>query len=444
MACVVTRRVEDEGAWGDLERKFEGRAANPVVVEGVEIDVARPCTVIGGRNGAGKSRVLRSLATTLGDKALYLDLHHLCEQALIILRSREDFPEMIDEVDPVGPDDLRREDAERVLARNYDAIRWFSFEVEPDDEAVAERFRWGGTTPLIPYFEAEHRGASFSSREMGLGEFSVHFLFWILEQYRDSKGLTLLLDEPDAYLPPVGSSSLLLRLLQLCLKRDWSLVLTTHSTEMIERATDRGAFVLLRVDERGAVQAVHSKDEPGAADTLMTPPPVRNVLFVEDESAWMLCTVLMEFGDRRLPLVSSVIWGKGAGYMVTLQEHFPRSVASQFFYTYVFDGDQRAKVSKSNKGRWPALFLPTTSDPDQLFLTNGDNTNELAIRLNVPEQELKLFLDGKHGLDAHDWVNDLGDKYGRQKTLRVLAEMWVENHAPLADAWYRELVKALS
>ena len=440
----MTRRVEEEEAWRDLNRKFEGRAANPVKVEGVVIDTAQPCTVIGGRNGAGKSRVLRSLASTLGDKALYLDLHHLCEQALIILRSREDFPEMIDEVDPVGPDDELREGTERVVSRTYDAIRWFSFEVEPDDKAVAERFRWGGTTPLIPYFEAEHRGTSFSSREMGLGEFSVHFLFWILDQYRDSEGMTLLLDEPDAYLPPVGSSSLLLRLLQLCLKRDWSLVLSTHSTEMIERATDRGAFILLRVDESGGVQAVHSKDDRSAADTLMTPSPVRNVLFVEDESAWMLCTVLMEAGDRRLPPVSSVIWGKGAGYMVTLQEHFPRSPASTFSYTYVFDGDQRSKVSKSKSGRWPALFLPTSDDPDKLFVTNGANTSELARRLNVPELELQLFLDGKQGLDAHDWVNDLGVKYGRQKALRVLAEMWVENHTQMAEEWHMELVKALS
>ncbi|OII21324.1 hypothetical protein BIV04_11440 [Frigoribacterium sp. MCBA15_019] len=379
----------------------------------------------------------------MGEEALYLDLHHLCEQALIVLRSREDFSDMINEVDPVGPNEQRKEDTERVVARNYDAIRWFSFEVEPNDGKVAERFRWGGSTSLIPYFEVEHKGTTFSSRDMGLGEFSIHFLFWVLEQYRDVKGLTLLLDEPDAYLPPLGSSGLLVRLLQLCLSRDWSLVLSTHSTEMIERALEREAFVLLRVDESGAIEATRSKDDPGAADTLMSPAPIRNILFVEDESAWMLCTVLMEAGDRRLPPVSSVIWGKGAGYMVTLQEHFPRSPASMFSYSYVFDGDQRQHVKKSKTARWPALFLPTSQDPDELFVTNAQNVPELARRLNVPEHELSLFLDGKQGLDPHDWVNDLGVKYGRQKVLRVLAEMWVANHSAEAESWYADLTNAL-
>lgn len=437
------RRAEEDAAWRTLREKSAGAAANPITVEGIELDIGQPCIVLGGRNGAGKSRILRSVRDAIGDKTLYIDLHHLCEQALIVLRSREDFAEMAVEVGRIGPDDMRREDVERTISRDYESVDWFALEVEPSDEAVAERFRWGGSTSLLPYFEVAHQGTAFSSRDMGLGEFSIHFLFWILEQYREEKGLTLLLDEPDAYLPPIGSSGLLMRLIHLCIKRDWTLILSTHSAEMIERALEQDAFVLLRLDGGGAIKATHSKNDPGAADTLMSPPAIRNVLFVEDESAWMLTTVLIETGDRRLPAVTSILWGKGTGYMTALQEHFPRTPVSSFTYAYVFDGDQRSTVSKSPANRWPAVLLPTNLDPDELFVTNKADTSELAFRLNVPEQELVVFLDTLQGSDSHDWVNDLADKYGRQKVLRTLAEMWVEGHPTESAEWFAALQTAL-
>lgn len=437
------RRAEEDAAWKALRDKTAGAAAIPIRVEGIELDIAQPCIVLGGRNGAGKSRILRSVRDAVGAKALYVDLHHLCEQALIVLRAREDFAEMAVEVGRIGPDVSRREDVERTISRDYESVDWFALEVEPSDDAVAERFRWGGSTSLLPYFEVVHQSTAYSSRDMGLGEFSIHFLFWILEQYRDEKGLTLLLDEPDAYLPPIGSSGLLVRLIHLCIKRDWTLILSTHSAEMIERALEQDAFVLLRLDGAGAIEATHSKDDPSAADTLMSPPAIRNVLFVEDESAWILTTVLIEAGDRRLPAVSSIVWGKGTGYMVALQEHFPRTPVSAFKYAYVFDGDQRSTVSKSRADRWAAIFLPTDLDPDDLFVANKADLSELAFRLNVPHQELVVYLDTLQGSNSHDWVNDLADKYGRQKVLRALAEMWVEGHPAESAAWFQELSTAL-
>lgn len=437
------KRVEEDSVWRALRAKASATVPEMTVAEGITLDLNQPCTVLGGRNGAGKSRILRSLAESLGDRAVYLDIHHLTEQALIVLRSREDFAEMTSEVDAVGPTEKRREDLGRIVGRSYESVDWFEFEVELSDKEVGRKFSWNGETPLIPYFEVEHQGMSYSSRDMGLGEFSVHFLFWILEQYRERRDLVLLLDEPDAYLPPIGSSSLLLRALNLCLERDWKIVLSTHSAEMMERALEQEAFVLLRAEKEGAIVALHSADNPSAADSLMTDPPIRNVIFVEDESAWMLTNVLMEVGDRRLPRTSTVVWGGGTGYMIALQEHFPRTPASRFAYAYVFDGDQRTEVGKSRKTRWPAVFLPTSHDPDVLYKMNGKDPNELAVRLNVPLDELVVFLDTLEGLDPHDWVNDLGKKYGRQKTLRVLAEMWVNVNETESTEWYAHFLKAL-
>lgn len=436
------RQAEEAKVWGSLKKKRQGNPPDLVKFDDIPLDLSTPCLVVGGRNGAGKTRLLRSIAEHLGDDGLLLDLHFLCEQALSVLRSRDDFDEMAAEFSVLGPDEDRQDDVQRVIGREYDLIDWYALEVEPSDKIVAERFRWGGEQPLLPYFEVQHRGVHYSSREMGLGEFSVHLLFWIIEQYRDVEGLTLLLDEPDAYLPPIGASALLVRLLKICLDREWRLVVTTHSSEMIADALEEQAFVLLRIGDEGTAIATHCQDDPTVADTLLARPPIRHVFFVEDESAWILAHVLIEAYDRRLARASAVVWGNGSGYMIELQEHFPRPPQPEIVYTYLFDGDQRARVDKSKQNRWPALFLPTDSDPDVLFRTLRSDVPRLAEKLNVPYGELARFLDTKEGADAHDWVNDLGAEYGRPRVLRTLAQLWVDSNPSTVTPFFESLRKA--
>ena len=176
------RRAVEVEAWGRLKRARSGDESRQIDLPGgVHVDLANPCVVIGGRNGAGKSRLLRELALSLGDEALLADLHHLCEQALIMLRSRDELNEMLEEFDAVEPNAERLDDLRRVVGRDYDGVDWYSLELEPPDPVVAERFKWSGDQPLVPYFRSEFCGITYSAPEMGLGEFSVHFLFWVLD-----------------------------------------------------------------------------------------------------------------------------------------------------------------------------------------------------------------------------------------------------------------------
>jgi energy-coupling factor transporter ATP-binding protein EcfA2 len=428
------RRAEEELLWGKLIQSRTSTPARPIDLgPGLSLDLSMPCIVIGGRNGSGKSRLLRSLATVLDDKGLFIDLHHLCEQALIILRSRDDFDEMSEEFDEVGPSDDRFDDVRRVVGRDYDSIQWYALEVEPSDEIVARRFRWSGEQSLLPYFRAQYRGHTYTSRDMGLGEFSVHFLFWILELYKDATDITLLLDEPDAFLPPVGVSSLLSRLLHWCLVRQWQLVMTTHSEEMIAAAVERQAFTLLRLELDGTTAAVHSTDEPRAARSLLSRPPVETILFCEDESAYYLARALIEAADPMLADVTSVVWGNGSGYLYKLRDYLPWHERPDIRFGFVFDGDQRDRVGQHPSG-WPTLLLPTASDPDALLKALESKPEELALRLGVTEENLRGFLDGLEGDNPHDWVNALGVEYGRGHALTVLASLWVaENPDGLAD-----------
>ncbi|MGW6005218.1 ATP-binding protein [Oerskovia enterophila] len=436
------RRAEEVKLWPSLKT---GRRDSPniVTVEEVEIDLNEPCTILGGLNGAGKSRILRALADGLGDTGLLLNVHALCEQVLAVLRSRDDFGEMKDEFGTLGPDTKCRNDIERAVGREYDFVDWYALEIESSDATGAGLFSSSGGELLLPYFDVQYRKVRYSSREMGLGEFSVHLLFWILEQHRDESGLTLILDEPDAYLPPVGSSALLTRLLRVCRDRGWRLVVASHASTMIADALAHDAFVLLRVDDSGRTVAIHSRNDASVGDLLLGKPVVRRVLFVEDESAFVLTRTLVEQLGQRTLRETSIVWGDGSGYMSELQAHFPKPPEPAISFAYVFDGDKRSEISASRDRRWPVLFLPTDMDPDELFKSLRSNCADLAQRLRVPEVELQRRMDLLEGENPHDWVNELGDVYERQRVLRTLAELWVDQNQSLAVKFTDDLRKVL-
>ncbi|MHC9295974.1 AAA family ATPase [Mycobacterium sp. LTG2003] len=392
----------------------------------ISVDLAEPCIVVGGKNGAGKTRFLRGLQSHLGDSSLMIDLHYLCEQALMILRSRIDFDDMTEEFTPLNLDEERLSDIARIVGREYEMVEWFSFEVEPDDDTVASRFRWSSDQPSVPYFRVRYRGVEYTSRDMGLGEFSVHFLFWILEQYRDVKEITLLLDEPDAFLPPIGVSRLLARVLRICLTRRWRVIISTHSEEMIHQARAENGFLLLRSDAAGESVSVFLSDDPSAADSLLSRPPIRHVFFCEDESAWFLTRAILEAGSNYLARASTVVWGSGEGYMQSLRSCLPKSPRPDIYFAFVFDGDQRGKVEASKPSEWPTMFLPGDSDPDTLM--KSLDVTDLAEALSVDTARLEVFLDSIEGADVHDWINKLGDEYGRQFVLRTLSVSWCEKN----------------
>ncbi|MET3511495.1 hypothetical protein [Plantibacter flavus] len=394
--------------------------------------------MIGGRNGSGKTRVLRKTAAQLGDRGLFIDLHYLCEQAMIVLRSRDDIDDMTNEFDADGPDTDRQDDLRRIVGRRYETVEWFSLEIEPNEEPVAERFKWAGTQPLVPYFRATYKSRDFSSLEMGLGEYSMHMLFWILEQYREP-GLTLLLDEPDAYLPPVGVEGLLTRLIGLCLTRGWSMVIATHSEELITHAVEERAFVLLRTDDAGQIEIQTSASDAAVGDHLLTRAPIERMIFCEDESAWYLTRALLDAHSPSLGRSTAVIWGNGEGYLGDIMKHLPKPPSPEIRFAVSPDGDQRSKFSA--KGRWPAEFLPSDEDPDELFVSLGDDRGLLAERLGTDAADLDRFMDTLESEDAHDWVNLLGERYGRAHTLTCLARLWVEGHPKEAAEYVGALLK---
>lgn len=160
------REAEERVIWKKLISDFRLDPLTASLNDESDLHLDAPCTILGGLNGSGKSRILLELESAAGSDALHIDLPHLCEQIKTILRSRPDADETTGEVSSGGPSDDRVDDVQRILRRSYSSVEWFSLEIEPTDPVVAARLKWSGDQPAIPYFRATHRGLTYSSLDM--------------------------------------------------------------------------------------------------------------------------------------------------------------------------------------------------------------------------------------------------------------------------------------
>ncbi|MGH3722406.1 MAG: hypothetical protein ACRDRI_26940 [Pseudonocardiaceae bacterium] len=243
----------------------------------------------------------------------------------------------------------------RVVGRDYGTVEWYGLELEPTYEGFPG-WPTSGNQFLIPHFRVGHDGAGYGSLHMGLGEFSVHLLFWILWQFRDSPGKIILLDESDAYLPPGTRMRFLVLILTLARKYERQLVMTSHSEALISAADEHGALVVL--SRQGGIAHRYHSSERGFAivKELIAPTSVDLILFCEDESAAVLVQALLNKHSPDFLEAVAVIWKDGDGYLRKLAQHLPRTDASPVRFTLVFDGDQRpagVDVPENQLHRWP-------------------------------------------------------------------------------------------
>jgi hypothetical protein len=443
------REVAERKAWAKLANATHTRARPALTLPGgIALDLSRGCTVVAGRNGAGKSQILAAAKDELGNNGILIQLHRLCEKIRDIHASRNDIAEMEEETGPLALSGDALGHVRRIVGREYEDIQWFALDLAASEASEQDgTFLWGGDQYLVPHFRTKYRGVEYSTLHMGLGELSVHVLFWVLEQYRDTPGVTLLVDEPDAYLPPIGSDRLLARLLDVCLNRQWDLVISTHSEEMIRTACVNDGLLLLRRGADSVIEGARSwEDGPEIAAELMSGPPVDLVLFSEDESAAALTRALLRTAAPDGGRSITVVWKDGEGYLNALSKHLPRYPRMKIKFGLVFDGDQRRQGDKSmGSSGWQSIFLPTSQDPDELFSSLSTDPARLAARLHVSEATVTSWLDALEGSDKHDWVNGLCERHGTRVTvLDALADLWVADHPQDSEAFNSEVAASRS
>lgn len=433
------RSAREGDFWQKLDRRWSGKPPLRLSTDnGDSIEFVQGTIVIGGLNGAGKSRMLNRLQSELGTSGLLVRTSQAVEQTLLALKSIEELESLEQETGAAVLDGERRGDVERIVGRLYDDLSWFSLEIEELAPGIDPVIEDDDGAILVPHFRAEYGGVSYSSLQMGLGEFSVNLLLWIMEQRRDRGGLTLILDEPDAFLPPSSALRLLARLQRIAVQSGWRLVVATHSESLISESVRRGAFARVH-PEGGTIRVASSAGDLGAASGLLPPAPPNILAFCEDELACVLLEMFAEsIGARGI----ETVWKNGQGYISRLAESIPPPRPNQWTrFLMVLDGDQADKPIADG---WPVLYLPGKGDPSELIFELRGDVMALARIFGVGEFEMSRALTELEGFDSHDWVDALAARYGpRVPALRMLCKLWMELNSGPADEFRHALRTSL-
>ncbi|MET8577004.1 hypothetical protein [Streptomyces sp. NPDC005012] len=408
------------------------------------VTLPRSLTVVFGLNGAGKTRLLRSISESLDDAPI-VAMYELVNYLLHDFGKRHDIDDLLDELDPLEPEKVKASEVQDLVRRDYDEMRWYAVQIldSPFAKLVGE--------DVVPVFVVRHEGLEYDFRSMGLGELSVHLLMWILSYSKGNDNVAFLLDEPEAFLPAPSRTALLSHLIEICLSGGKPLVIASHSLEIIQPALDADAAIMLTtLGGEGSIIGPSSDLRESVAGMFGKTPGVEWIVFLEDEAATILMQEMVRSADPRLWQGSRFLWCKGYGDLETVWSRLPRPavpVEGIPGFAFVADGDKREAVQK-RVGRteaqrvWPFYCLP--GDPDSLMkVASSRQLDFLARRFGLSVHELRGFLESMQGREAHNWLEEvLGYvRLPRQEALKVLASAVVRE---LRQEQLQEIVAPLA
>lgn len=476
------KKVRAEDHWRRLHAKAQPNYAQSISAVAVTnfppepILVTGPITVLTGLNGVGKSTILNSLHILVGrdeDVTIELALLRNCvgqlrgeivskggitiaeanlNKGTVILnpesvdfevtwidtafeipeligfiRKEQNLNEALAQVSPIVYSEAELAEVSWLVGKNYSSCCVFELE------------GFYGRT-VAPYFAVESQGKQYGSEGMGLGEMSLHYLFWTLKR-AEEKSL-ILIEEPETYISSRSQSALMDCLAHTCLTKNCTAIVTTHSPQVFAKVPPSNTLILVQI---GGVTTIIVKDTSAARLAALSVPPVNEkagFILVEDRMAreftkcWIQITCPDLIGHWKVVDMGS------AGHVIKSLESFPITSDNWFRAIGLLDGDEREKPHKP-KGTFS--FLPT-KEPAEIFLRHLILADAVPIAqdINLDPEEFLISLAALEGLDHHDWFIELVTAFAArgltfEKLVEVAVEKWVAANPDVSSASAAEL-----
>ena len=441
----------------------------------IAIVPASPLTVVCGANGVGKSRIIEALCAALDAPQLsptqitrlagadtyarvsdgdgtrtfnvsLVDEAHLqtnLSEPVVALfdaatdthRVREFFrsqPNLHDLTEAVGKrslDDIERKRVEYIVGRNYEAIE--VSEITDVDVTLSG-------VDAVPFFTVTSSGVQYDANHMGLGEFGLHLLAWYVTRLPAKS--VLMLEEPESFTAPASQSRVIDLLVEQIDERKLTVVLTTHSPEIVEKCPR--SCVVLAVRQGASTFVEQRPTDSQLANAVGLRRPLVAVVLVEDRVAADTLRVLL---NRFTPgLTNSLLIQAAGGRDISTMLFHTVEHVSVPKYLGIYDGDQRRR-----RGEQAAVtFLPTDEAPEVFLRRAADqNVSALARLVGVPENDMRMILGNLEGVDHHDWLEELRkaiDKPG-VAVVDILLEIWLshDENRKQAEAFVGRIVEMI-
>ncbi len=253
---------------------------------------------------------------------------------------------------------------------------------------------------LFPTLKVNVNGFTYTTESMGLGEFSVFYIYWIIKRLNAQS--IILIEEPECFIPPLSQLRLMNIIASFCEKQNHFIIITTHSSYILERLPIEHINLLLFSESSLIIKK--SKTRNDISRILGINIQKKGVFLVEDKSAQMFLTNIINSIEAYI-LVDFDIYPVGSynnviNYTENIVNHIKiiKSIG-------IVDGD----IEKYNfRDKSHILSLPGDKAPDFIIKkTAYENISYLSSSLGIDETNLRQHLQITQSDDHHDWIHNV-------------------------------------
>ncbi len=308
----------------------------------------------------------------------------------------------------------------------YDSVQ--TFEVE---DGIG---RSGNT---IPYFRVRKNGVTYGSEHMGLGEYSLFFLYWFFDRLVGES--IILIEEPESFITPESQVRISNYFAMQSLSKGVSILLTTHSEHILKNIPNECIHVVDNTP--GCASVVKGNEAALYLDSLGLTRRKRGLLLVEDQAARLFLECL--FSTSHLPFFKEfeIVDCDGEGNVQRSLDVLPGGIGTLIFIG-VFDGDVEGKVDLSKLNQ-THVVLPGDDCPENVFKgLMYPVLKERFVGLKGEVFEASLLAQIAT-VDKHEWVRAYASGVGMtyEQLFSRLFERWylTDGNEEVSEAFLTEL-----
>jgi len=304
----------------------------------------------------------------------------------------------------------------RITGKKYECVRVHEVEGILDDV-------------IFPYFEVKEKGAEnfYSSEQMGQGEHKLLIAIWKLKYIE--KNSVIFIEEPETFICPSSQNMLMDFFAYMIDDKKINIIMATHSEHILNQQGLNSVLVLDKKSKKYSLS--RCKDNYEYFSALRLNPERKNIFLVEDKFAKLVLEYILKISDIYLYATSYIHVLGGESNIKKVMEHYKEH--SGLNIVAVFDADQ-AKDNSINSICINKVFLPSINGlpPEQeVIACLKESIEEYAKKIDYPSDELEESILSLN-CDHHDFFIELSDRLNN-KLLSILKDaaiqIWLNKHS---------------
>lgn len=421
------------------------------ISNGFCLELNNGISVLCGKNGVGKSTILKSIYSYIKKSKLvsnridlsdvsislikndisvensddvivnYLEPSVECNNIISFLSNSDNISDFIEGIEPNGflGNEKNIEIIGKIIGRVYSKI-----EVYEVEGALADDY----TFPFIKVTLQD--GIEYTCLDMGAGEYLCMYIFWFINWI--DKNSILLVDEIENCISAYSQDSLMDYLAYVSSKKGIWILLSTHSETILNKVGIRNARLISNIRNSG-MSVVSPKHESKYFTALGIKSRKKGVFIVEDKFSYMFLKCILNRAAADIAYDYHIVsFQDGESDIEKVVKHFNPHKRINFNLLAVFDADMHEKLERISRKTIPVVSLPSKDslNPEQeIWNVLSNKIDELASLLGSKRDDLLQYYDQCAALNHHDRFMQLSEY------LNISEEVLFNN---VFNIWYCE------